>query len=158
MVESALALVNLLSPDQKQSTNFPSGRRRDSYVVESRVLCVNPGKPRVHVWSRLKLTLTGGLRLDECTIEIQKAVHAILRASLSPVGYTKVQGCCLINGFLGEILNGKQVLDELSYSFRLFGSLGPMDPWGYTFFGHHLCLAVVIAGTRMVIRAYFPGR
>jgi hypothetical protein len=30
-------------------------------------------------------------------------------------------------------------------------------PWGYTFFGHHLCLAVVFVGKRMVIGPTFMG-
>jgi hypothetical protein len=30
-------------------------------------------------------------------------------------------------------------------------------PWGYTFFGHHLCLAVVFLGKRMVIGPTFMG-
>ena len=30
-------------------------------------------------------------------------------------------------------------------------------PWGYTFFGHHLCLNVVFLGKRMVIGPTFMG-
>lgn len=31
------------------------------------------------------------------------------------------------------------------------------DPWGWTFFGHHLCLAVCFVGPRMVIGPTFMG-
>jgi hypothetical protein len=30
-------------------------------------------------------------------------------------------------------------------------------PWGYTFFGHHLCVAIVLHGKRMVIGPTFLG-
>ena len=101
--------------------------------------------------------MQGGIRLDECPEELQRAVHAILRVSLSPSGYAKVLGCCLVNGFLGELVNGKKVMNEHSYNFRLFGHPSSVEPWGFTFFGHHLCLAVVVAGSRMVIGPTFMG-
>lgn len=54
-------------------------------------------------------------------------------------------------------MNGKKVLNEHSYNFRLFGVPSTSTPWGYTFFGHHLCLAVVFLGKRMVIGPTFMG-
>lgn len=49
------------------------------------------------------------------------------------------------------------MLNEYSYNFRLFGQPSLDQPWGYTFFGHHLCLAVAILGKRMVIGPTFLG-
>jgi hypothetical protein len=103
------------------------------------------------------LIFAGGLRLDECTKEVQDAIHRLLRASFSPAGYEKVLGCCLTNDFLGHLVNGKRVLNEHSYNFRLFGRPDMAEPWGYTFFGHHLCLTVTIQGQRMVIGPSFMG-
>ena len=48
-------------------------------------------------------------------------------------------------------------MNEHSYNFRLFGQPSITKPWGYTFFGHHLCLAVVAVGKRMVIGPTFMG-
>jgi hypothetical protein len=117
------------------------------------------------LWSNPELYVNpGGLRLDECTEEVQTAVHAVLQASLSPQGYEKVMGCCLTNGFLGHLVNGRKVLNEHSYNFRLFSfpadapeTAGRSRPFGYTFFGHHLCLAVVFARGTMVIGPTFMG-
>jgi hypothetical protein len=66
----------------------------------------------------------------------------------------------LTNHFLGELVNGLSVLNEHSYNFRLFlPETGPSTtaPWGWTFFGHHLCLAVCFVGKRMVIGPTFMG-
>jgi hypothetical protein len=107
--------------------------------------------------TNVSLNVVGGLRLDECSANIQDAVHDVLRSSLSPSGYTKALGCCIVNGFLGELVDGRKVMNEHSYNFRLFGRPSMTEPWGYTFFGHHLCLAVVVQGNRMVIGPTFMG-
>jgi len=112
----------------------------------------------IRLWSNPEVYINpGGLRLDECSREIQTAIHAILKASFSPQGYEKVLGCCLTNGFLGELVNGTKVLNEHSYNFRLFGEPNARDEWGYTFFGHHLCLCIVFKGKNMVIGPTFMG-
>ena len=115
------------------------------------------GRPSAAQPQSIPLIVLGGLRLDECTEDIQIAVHTVLRSSFSPAGYAKALGCCIVNGFLGELIDGRKVMNEHSYNFRLFGRPSMMGPWGYTFFGHHLCLAVVVQGTRMVIGPTFMG-
>jgi hypothetical protein len=90
----------------------------------------------------------------------QDLVHAVLKASLSSAGYAKAAGCTYTNAFLGELVNGRKVLNEHSYNFRLFSpTSGPSttEPWGWSFFGHHLCLNVVFVGRRMVIGPTFMG-
>jgi hypothetical protein len=66
-------------------------------------------------------------------------------------------GCCLTNDFLGHLVNGKKVLNLHSYNFRLFGKPNLKTPWGYTFFGHHLCISIVFLGKKMVIGPTFMG-
>src|ERR1700677_2584175 len=113
---------------------------RASNVVESRVL--HQSRQEIQdTGLTLSLTGTGGLRLDECAESIRDAVHGVLQASLSADGYAKVLGCCLVNGFLGELLDGRKVMNEHSYNFRLFGVPDCEQPWAFTFFGHHLCIA-----------------
>jgi Protein of unknown function (DUF3500) len=90
-------------------------------------------------------------------MHVQTAIHAILKASFSPKGYKKVLGCCLTKGFLGHPVNSPKVLNEYSYNFRLFSTPSVTQPWGYTFFGHHLCLAVVFFDKRMDIGPTFTG-
>ena len=86
MTESALRLISKMSEEQKTATMF------DSVEVDE-----------IRMWSNPEFYVNpGGLRLDECSQEIQVAVHDLLRSSLSAAGYTKLKGCCLINGFLGK--------------------------------------------------------
>ena len=110
------------------------------------------------LWSNPELYMNpGGLRLDEVSKEIQDAIHNVIKASTSKDGYEKIWGCCLTNGFLGHLVNGRGVLNEHSFNFRLFGTHGLEKPWGFTFFGHHLCIAVVFLGKRMIIGPTFLG-
>ncbi|ORY73628.1 hypothetical protein BCR35DRAFT_322010 [Leucosporidium creatinivorum] len=114
-------------------------------------------------WSNPELYVNeGGIRLDETTEQVQELVQDVLKASLSEEGYKKALGCTLTNHFLGELVNGLAVLNKHSYNFRLFlpeSTRQPSltSPWGFTFFGHHLCLAVVFAGQRMVVGPCFLG-
>ncbi|OMP82311.1 hypothetical protein BK809_0006621 [Diplodia seriata] len=139
--QAAKLLLALLSDDERARTLHPS--------VDD---------DAIRLWSNPELYVNpGGLRLDECGQEVQDAVHGVLRASLSPEGFDKTWACCLTNGFLGHLVNGRRVLNEHSYNFRLFGEPNATEPWGYTFFGHHLCLAVVFYGPRMVVGPTFMG-
>ncbi|KAF5227656.1 hypothetical protein FANTH_14709 [Fusarium anthophilum] len=157
MCEATNALLSILSVQQENDTVFPSVLDDNIRLWSNPEVYVNPGEQATnHLMVTSKLS-EGGLRLDECSPAIQTAVHNILRSSMSLEGYQKVDGCCIVNKFLGELVGGSRVLNEHSYNFRLFGRPSLTQPWGYTFFGHHLCLAVVVAGGRMVIGPTFMG-
>lgn len=99
--------------------------------------------------------------MDEQDENTRTHILNILEASLSKKGYEKTIGCTLTNHFLGELVNGPQVLNMHSYNFRLFlpatKKPSARQPWGYTFFGHHLCLNVAFCGKSMVIGPTFMG-
>ncbi|CZS94919.1 uncharacterized protein RAG0_04731 [Rhynchosporium agropyri] len=129
-----------------------------SEVDKKAVHCGEVTDDDFRIWSNPELYMNpGGLRLDECSADVQRAIHSILKASTFSQGYEKILGCCRTNGFLGHLVNGRKVLNEHSYHFRLFGTPSLTSPWGYTFFGHHLCLNVVFLGKRMVIGPIFMG-
>ncbi|TAQ90142.1 hypothetical protein B7494_g1563 [Chlorociboria aeruginascens] len=134
-------LLGVLSGEQRKEIAFESVEVDDFRLWSNPELYINPG----------------GLRLDECSSEIQTRIHDVLKASFSSEGYEKVYGCCITNDFLGHLVNGKGVLNEHSYNFRLFGTPSLTQPWGYSFFGHHLCLTVLFSGKRMVIGPTFLG-
>ncbi|CAL3969538.1 hypothetical protein PZA11_005943 [Diplocarpon coronariae] len=141
VMEKAELLLGLLSEEEKRAVH-----------------CGEVTDDEFRLWSNPELYMNpGGLRLDECSPQIQTAVHSILKASTSAQGYEKILGCCLTNDFLGHLVNGQKVLNQHSYNFRLFGARSLSSPWGYTFFGHHLSLNVVFLGKRMVIGPTFMG-
>lgn len=82
---------------------------------------------------------------------------AVLRATLSPEGYEKAVGAMRINGFLGELVKAPRVCNEYSYNFALFGTPSMDRPWGFSFYGHHLCLNVFLYRSQIVISPWFTG-
>jgi hypothetical protein len=98
-----------------------------------------------------------GIRLDEIPDQLCEAVFAVLRASLSCRGYAKARGCMKVNKFLGEIVNGRKVLNERSYNFCIFGKPSMTEPWGWQMFGHHFCMNFLTVGDDIVVSPIFMG-
>lgn len=97
------------------------------------------------------------LRLEEHGQPIRDAILGLLQASMSPKGFEKAVKCMRINHFLGELVNAPKVLNQYSYNFCLFGEPSLTEPWGWQFFGHHLCLNCFIVGESMTISPSFMG-
>ncbi len=98
-----------------------------------------------------------GLRLDEVSADVREAVLGLMRASLSEAGFAKVRGCMWTNDFLGRLLGGPRVMNEYSYNFNLFGEPSLTEPWGWSLYGHHVCVNVMVVGTQLVASPVFLG-
>jgi hypothetical protein len=98
-----------------------------------------------------------GLRLDELAPQTRDDILAVLRASLSPQGFQRARQLMQINHFLGELVNAPRVMNEYSYNFNLFGTPSATEPWGWNFYGHHLCLNCRFIGNQMVVTPVFMG-
>lgn len=97
------------------------------------------------------------MRLDELSTEARDGILAILRATLSPEGYEKAVSAMRINGFLGELVKSPAVLNEYSYNFVLFGEPSSTEAWGFSFYGHHLCLNIFFYKSQIIISPWFTG-
>lgn len=95
-------------------------------------------------------------------------IFGVVKASLSETGFKKVRDAMRTNHFLGELVNAKPILNELSYkypshklfvdsSFLLFGTPSISTPWGWSLYGHHLCVNVFVLGHQMVVSPAFVG-
>ncbi|KAM0559896.1 hypothetical protein ACHAPJ_003846 [Fusarium lateritium] len=63
-----------------------------------------------------------------------------------------------INGFLGELVEAPAIMNEFSYNFVLFGAEpSTTAPWGFSFYGHHLCLNAFFYKNQMVLSPWFTG-
>lgn len=98
-----------------------------------------------------------GLRLDELQHQTREDILAVLRASLSAQGFERARQLMKINHFLGELVNAPRVMNEYSYNFNLFGTPSATEPWGWNFYGHHLCLNCRFIGKQMVVTPVFMG-
>ena len=111
-----------------------------------------------HAWMNPEVYMMRfGLRLDELQAQTQDDILAVLRASLSPQGFERARQLMKINHFLGELVHAPKVMNEYSYNFNLFGTPSETEPWGWNFYGHHLCLNCRFIGSQMVLTPVFMG-
>ncbi|KAH8763303.1 hypothetical protein F5883DRAFT_716268 [Diaporthe sp. PMI_573] len=140
IVAATNAVVDLLDADQA---------KRVKYHVDA---------PEWRTWSNPEFLLSDkGVRLDEISSELRDKILLVLKATLSPEGYQKALGATRVNGFLGDLVNSPAVMNEFSYNFVLFGEPSTTRPWGYSFYGHHLCLNIFFYKTQIVIAPWFTG-
>lgn len=131
------------------STLSPTQSTRVRYHVDA---------PEWRTWSNPEFLLSDkGIRLDEVGQELREKVLKVLETTLSPEGYQKALGAMRVNGFLGDLVKSPAVLNEYSYNFVLFGEPSAARPWGFSFYGHHLCLNIFFYKTQIVISPWFTG-
>ncbi|KAI1470160.1 uncharacterized protein F4812DRAFT_316106 [Daldinia caldariorum] len=114
--------------------------------------------PEWRSWSNPEFLVSDkGIRLDEITPSLRDSVLSLLETTLSPEGYAKARAAMRINHFLGELVNAPRVMNEHSYNFVLFGTPAVDRPWGFSFYGHHLCLSVFLHKAQIVVSPWFTG-
>lgn len=121
-------------------------------------LCYHVDSPEWRSWSNPEFLLADkGLRLDELPQSRRDSILSILETTLSPEGYTKAISAMRINGFLGNLVDSPRVCNEYSYNFVLFGTPSPSAGWGFSFYGHHLCLNIFFIGSQIICSPWFTG-
>lgn len=140
IVTATNAVVALLDPAQA---------KRVKYHVDA---------PEWRTWSNPEFLLSDkGIRLDEISSELREKILLVLKTTLSPEGYQKALGATRVNGFLGDLVKSPAIMNEFSYNFVLFGEPSVTRPWGYAFYGHHLCLNIFFYKSQIVISPWFTG-
>lgn len=140
IVAATNALLSQLTPEQLSTV---------SYHIDS---------PEWRTWSNPEFLLSPkGLRLDEVSADIQSSILNILSKTLSPEGYQKALSAMRINGFLGELVQAPRICSALSYNFVLFGTPSATTPFGFSFYGHHLCLSILLYRSQIIISPFFTG-
>jgi hypothetical protein len=94
-----------------------------------------------------------GLQIREMTEAQRKTAHALLKASLSEVGYTKATKIMSLEALLKELETGKSntpLRDTERYYFRVFGKPSPDGKWALSVEGHHLSLNFTIDKNKVV--------
>ncbi|CAJ0550124.1 Ff.00g100540.m01.CDS01 [Fusarium sp. VM40] len=131
----------------------------DSLSSEQRLkTCYHIDSPEWRTWSNPEFLLSDkGIRLDEITSDLRSKVLKVLELTLSPEGYEKAIGAMRVNHFLGVLVESPAVMNEFSYNFVLFGEPSTTRPWGFSFYGHHLCLNIFLYKSQIVVTPCFTG-
>jgi hypothetical protein len=103
------------------------------------------------------LVNTHGLRLDQADSRTQQGAIALVRSCLSGDGFAKFDRARSANLYLGEIYDLRHVMSEWSFHFMLFGTPSETEPWGWSFYGHHITINCLILGRQIVISPTFLG-
>ncbi|KAK3677626.1 hypothetical protein LTR78_002476 [Recurvomyces mirabilis] len=140
MVDAATGVIATATEQESESFKYPVDAREWRSWSNPEVIVVD-----------------SGLRVDEMSAQLREAVHNLLKASLSPEGYKKVWTAMLMNAFLGDLTRLKNVMNEHSYHFCLFGEPSEDRPWGFNIFGHHLCLNIFTLKGEVVAGPFFIG-
>ena len=98
-----------------------------------------------------------GLRLEELGAPQRDLVLGLVRSSLSPCGYQRVRDVLHINAFVGDLVGLPRILNENSYNINLFSMPSLDEPWGWSLYGHHLCLNCLFIGGQQVLTPVFLG-
>jgi hypothetical protein len=140
IVEAMSKVLDQLTPEQKSKLLYPINARE------------------WRAWSNPEMLLRPfGLRLEEVSESLARSILAVIEATFSRKGYEKALGAMRINHFLGEICNVPKVMNKYSYNFLVFGDPSTVEPWGWSLYGHHLCLNVFLKGAQIIISPTFTG-
>ena len=140
MVAAAFRVLAKLTPEQRMAVNHP---------VDA---------PEWRAWSNPEFVIHRvGVRLEELSTDAAAAALALVAASLSPAGYERVVEAMDLNGYLGDLVDLPQIMNNRSYWFSLFGTPSTSEPWGWQLFGHHVAVNCIVVGGRQVIAPVFLG-
>ena len=140
IAEAALGVVDALTAEQADAVRYP---------IDA---------PERRAWSNPEFVFHRvGVRVEDLDDVAVEAIHDLMRASLSPVGYDRVREAMELNAFLGELVDLPTIMNDRSYWFALYGTPSTGEPWGWQLFGHHVALNFVTVGGRHVIAPVFIG-
>ncbi|MBT31807.1 MAG: hypothetical protein CMO01_19285 [Thalassobius sp.] len=98
-----------------------------------------------------------GIGLPDLTEHQRELAFSILKVSLSPDGFTKVQDIMKMEGYLARLANEFENLGPDLYWFTFMGKPSETEPWGWQLDGHHLVINYFVLGDQVVITPTFMG-
>ncbi|KRA47212.1 DUF3500 domain-containing protein [Devosia sp. Root635] len=98
-----------------------------------------------------------GVRLEDMPETARAAFLDLLAACTSTVGFTKIRQLLSANLYLGELYDLRNIMNEWSFHFLMFGTPSTGEPWGWSIYGHHVGFNCFILGRQMVISPTFMG-
>lgn len=130
-VKEAKAFIALLTPEQ---------RVRSVFALDSEQLTNWHFVPRQRP----------GVAWRSLSEDQKRAGHALLKSTLSKLGYEKVEAVRALEPVLYEMENRNPGRDESNYAFSFFGDPSDSKPWAWRYEGHHLSLTFIYRDGRLV--------
>ena len=90
-----------------------------------------------------------GVSFQEMKAAERQAALALLRASLSEMGFEKVETIRRLEDVL-HAMSGSSIRNPESYFFTVFGEPGDKGAWGWRYEGHHLSLHWTVVDGKLV--------
>src|SRR5262245_27771342 len=143
MASAATALLNSLSPDQRQKAVFPfdSSERLHWNFIPTEAF------PR------------NGLLLKDMNENQRKLVHDLLKSALSQRGYMTATAIMDLESTLGDLERRDReagrgaesmVRDPMKYYVSVFGAPSTKDTWGWRVEGHHVSLHFTVVKGNLI--------
>lgn len=158
IVEAATAFLASLADDQRAPTLVPTTLVAAPLTDDQRaatLFAVDDDEWRM--WSNVDGYARQGVSLREMDDAQRAAGYALVEASLSVVGYEKVDATIKLNHTEGELMGDFDSFDEDLYWFTVMGEPSATDPWGWQIDGHHLVVNVFVLGDQVVMNPVFMG-
>ena len=137
--EAAVALLEILSPEQLAKTTYP----------------IDDDEWRK--WMNQHFYVRQGVGFNEMTDPQREAAFALMKASLSARGLALSKDIMRLNHTLGEIQNNFVEYGEWLYFITVMGEPSKDKPWGWQIDGHHLIVNYFVLGDQVVMTPTFVG-
>ena len=140
ITEAALALLQALTPAQRQQATFP----------------IDASEWRM--WINVHMNhYRHGIMLEDLQQSERDLALELLRATLSARGFDQARSIMRLNELLAELTGDWDAYGEWPYFISFFGDPASGEPWGWQLDGHHLCLNAVVVDHRLVLTPLFMG-
>ena len=130
-----------------------------SVTPDQRALASLPlDAPEWRQWSNIHPFLARhGLLLETLGHGGRERALDVLRATLSPAGFTAVRDVMRLNETIRELTDSDMEYGEWLYWLSVMGDPTGSDPWGFQIDGHHLNINYMMVGGQLVATPAFLG-
>jgi hypothetical protein len=137
---AAKAFLGGLSSEQRATAMFP---------IDS---------PVWRQWSNIHVFLVRhGMLLESLDDDGRERALGVLRATLSPAGFTAARDVMRLNETIREITGADTDYGEWLYWISVMGDPSADQPWGFQIDGHHLNINYMMVGGQLVATPAFLG-
>ena len=109
------------------------------------------GDKEQYSWTNVPGRRSGGIRIEDLSVDQEELVWSLLKNFLSPDTYKNVH---FLATDIEEASGAGTILD---YTIALFGNPGFDSAWGFQFDGHHIALNFVVDANQVVLSPAFLG-